>query len=229
MKSQIYFLILGAMALMVSCELDNYNEPDAILSGNVSYNGQAIPVARNQVRFQLWQSGYGNPAPINVAVAQDGSYSSRLFSGNYKLIFLPSEGPFVAPADTLYFNVNGNMDMDVDVTPYYTIQNAQFSHSGGVVSANCGLNQIITGANSRTVERVTLVINRTQFVDANSGGEGSLAQVDADISDLNNISASVEIPDDPTKPDQDYIFARIGVKIQGVEDMIYTQVEKVNL
>lgn len=38
---------------------------------------------------------------------------------------------------------------------------------------------------------------------------------------------SVEIPNDPKKPDQNYIFARIGVKMVDVEDMIYTQVEKI--
>jgi hypothetical protein len=73
-----------------------------------------------------------------------------------------------------------------------------------------------------------LVINSTLFVAANSGSEGSLAQVDAaDISNLSNLSMSVEIPSDPKKPDQNYIFARIGVKIAGIEDMIYTQVQKI--
>lgn len=228
MKAKFYVLLFGGLLLITSCELDNYNEPDAILTGNILYDGEAIPVARNQVRFELWQSGYGSPAPIDVAIAQDGSYSSRIFSGDYKLAFLPGEGPFRAPTDTIYFSVSGDKEMNLTVTPYYTIQNAQFSHAAGSIDASCSVNQIISGADSRAVERVTLVINRTLFVDANSGAEGSIAQVDAeDISDLNNISMSVEIPSDPTKPDQNYIFARIGVKIEGVEDMIYTQVEKI--
>ena len=109
------------------------------------------------------------------------------------------------------------------------IRGAQFSQSSGTVSGTCGVDQIITGANGRAVERVTLVINRTQFVDTNSGGEGSIAQVDADLSDLSNLSMSVDIPEDAKKPDQDYIFARIGVKVEGIEDMIYTPVEKLNL
>ncbi|MDO1512177.1 DUF3823 domain-containing protein [Maribacter confluentis] len=226
MKSKIYFLLLGTFLLVTSCELDNFDEPDAILTGNIVFNGEPIPVARNQVRFELWQSGYGTPAPIDVAVAQDGSFSSRLFSGNYKLAFLASEGPFIAPTDTIFFNLNGNTTRDFEVNPYFMIRNPQFSHASNIVSASCSLEQIVTGADARNVERVTLVINRTQFVDANSGGEGSIAQVDGDISDLNNISMSVEIPTDETKPDQNYIFARIGVKLQGVEDMIYTQVEK---
>ena len=88
MKVKFYILALLVLAVSASCELDNFNEPDADFTGNIVYEGQAIPVARNQVRFELWQSGYGSPAPIDVAIAQDGSFSSRLFSGDYKLIFL---------------------------------------------------------------------------------------------------------------------------------------------
>lgn len=214
--------------MITSCELDNFDEPDAILTGNITYNGQVIPVARNQVRFELWQSGYGSPAPIDVAIAQDGSYSSRLFSGEYKLIFPANEGPFKASSDTLYFGVSGDNTMDIQVTPYNVVQNAQFSYAAGTVNATCGIEQIITGADAKAVERVTLVVNRTLFVDANSGEEGAIAQADVeDITNLNNLSMSVAIPDDPKKPDQNYIFARIGVKMVDVEDMIYTQVEKI--
>lgn len=228
MKSKFYVLLLSGLLLTSACELDNYDEPDAILTGNIVYNGEVIPVARNQVRFELWQPGYELSAPIDVAIAQDGSYSSRLFSGQYKLAFVQGEGPFKASTDTINIDLNGNTTLEVEVTPYHMIRNAQFNHSAGTISATCAVEQILTGVDARDVERVTLIINRTIFVDANSGGEGSVAQSDAaDISDLANLSFAVEIPNDPLKPDQNYMFARIGVKTVGVEDMIYTQVEKI--
>ena len=227
MKTKFYIFICSAILLVTSCSLDNFDEPDAMFSGNIVYNGEAIPVARNQVRFQLWQPGYALTAPIDVAIAQDGSYSSRLFTGDYKLSFVPGQGPFRTPSDTLYFELSGERAMDIEVTPYHMIRNPQFSYAAGTVNASCSVEQIITGADARAVERVTLVINRTLFVDVNSGDEGSLAQVDAaDLSDLDNLNMSVEIPSDPKKPDQNYIFARIGVKMVGIEDMIYTQVQK---
>lgn len=229
MKAKLYIIVFGALLLTTACELDNYSEPDAILTGTIVYNGEPIRVARNQVRFELWQSGYEAPRALDVAIAQDGTYSSRLFTGDYKLIFPSNEGPFKASSDTLYFGVSGNQDMDVQVTPYNMVRNAQFSQSAGTVSATCSVEQIITGADAKVVERVTLVINRTLFVDANSGEEGSIAQVDADITDLNNLSMSVAIPENAKKPDQNYIFARIGVKMAGIEDMIYSQVEKITL
>lgn len=228
MKAKFYIFIFSALLLVTSCSLDNFDEPNAMFSGNIVYNGEAIPVARNQVRFQLWQPGYALTAPIDVTIAQDGSYSSRLFTGDYKLSFVPGQGPFRTPADTLFFELSGNKAMDIEVTPYHMIRNSQFSYAAGSVNASCAVEQIITGTDAKAVERVTLIINRTLFVDANSGGEGSIAQVDAaDLSNLGNINMSVEIPSDPKKPDQSYIFARIGVKVAGIEDMIYTQVQKI--
>tara|TARA_R110002050_G_scaffold171113_2_gene303111 strand:- start:16691 stop:17344 length:654 start_codon:yes stop_codon:yes gene_type:complete len=217
---------------MTSCsELDNFSEPNASFKGNIVYNGESIGVARNQVRFQLWQPGYELTAPIDVAIAQDGSFSSRLFTGQYKLSFVPGQGPFkTVSTDTIYFELTGDKVMDLDLTPYYMISNAQFTHSAGTINASCALNKIISGVDEKTIESVTLVINRTLFVDANSGAEGAIASADAvDLSNLSSLNMSVVIPSDPTKPDQDYMFARIGVKMTGVEDMIYTQVEKITL
>lgn len=230
MKTQLYLFLFSGLLFATSCELDDFSEPDVFFTGHIVYQGEPIPVARNQVWFELWQPGFGLSAPIDVAIAQDGSYSSRLFSGDYQLVFVPGQGPFQTPDDTIRLNLNGSETMELEVTPYYLIRTPQFSHAAGAISATCTVDQIISGADAKDVERVTLIINRTQFVDANSGGEGSLAQADAaDITDLSRISMSVDIPDDPLKADQDYYFARIGVKIAGVEDMIYTQVTKVSL
>jgi hypothetical protein len=48
-----------------------------------------------------------------------------------------------------------------------------------------------------------------------------------DISNMNNISLSVPVPDFVV--DQDYLFARVGVKIQNVEDLLFSTVQKINL
>jgi hypothetical protein len=238
MKYKFYILVCSALFLMTSCssEFDNFNEPNAYLSGSVVYNGEPIGLARNQVRFELWQPGYLNPGAIDVAMAQDGSYSSRLFSGKYKMTFVPGQGPFkVVATDTINFVLNGNQTMDFEVTPYYMIRNAQFTNSGSMINAAFSLEKIITGADGKTIENAQLFVNRTQFVDGNSGNEGRAWQATAaDISDLSNIDVSVDVsatdntPNKP-EPDQNYLFARIGVQIAGVEDMIYSQVEKINL
>lgn len=212
-----------------SCEIDNYEEPDAMFTGAITYEGDTIRVASNDVRFQLWQSGFGNEGPMDVHVAQNGSFSALLFKGDYRLDFLDGQGPFKAQTvneqqgDTIYLNITGDTNMNLEVTPYYMVRNPQFSVSGNTVNASIDLQQVITGEDAKDIEHVTLYLNTTQFVSAN--GDTNIARSDADLSDLDNLSMAIEIPGEVT---QDYIFARVGVKIAGVEDMIFSPVTKLS-
>lgn len=213
-----------------SCEIDNYDEPEAMFTGQITYQGEPIRVETDEVRFQLWQSGFGKEGPLDVHVAQDGSFSALFFSGDYRLDFIDGQGPFRAnivneqQGDTIYVSLNGDTTMDLEVTPYYMIRNAEFTNSGSTVQASANLEQIITGEDGRTVERVTLYLNDSQFVSENS--DENIARTDADLTDPTSIDVSLDIPADYNN---DYIFARIGVKIAGVEDMLYSRVEKFDL
>ena len=230
MKNIYYVLMLLAVFALGSCEMDNYDEPESFFTGRITYNGNPIGVDQRQVRFQLWEPGFGVLTPINVPVDQDGSFSARLFDGDYKLKFIDGQGPFRTivqneqQLDTLFVNLRGDMSLDVEVMPYYIFNNIQISNSGTTVSASCGLEQIITGENAKNVERVTLYINKTLFV--GDGPAYSIARADADISDLNNISTSLEIPE--LSPSQNYVYARIGVKMVDVEYLLFSPVEKIS-
>ena len=118
--------------------------------------------------------------------------------------------------------------MDIEVTPYYMVRSPQFTVSGRKVSGSVKLEKIITdAANGKAVERVSLYVNKSQFVDAgNSINKADLAG--SAINDLNNVSlTTADIG--AMVPAQNYVYARIGLKIAGVEDMIYTPVQKVTL
>ena len=72
-------------------------------------------------------------------------------------------------------------------------------------------------------------INKTQFV-SNQTNE-KLAQADivgTTITNFSNLNMSVTIPTLPT-PNEKYVFARIGVRIVGVEDWIYSPIRKITL
>jgi hypothetical protein len=227
MKAIYSILFLGLILGLTSCEIDNYDKPDAFLTGQITYQDDPIMVGYNEVRFQLWQSGFGNEGPIDVHVDQDGTFSSRMFSGNYRLKLLDGQGPFRANfvneqlGDTILVDLNGDTNINIEVTPYYMVRNSQFSISGNTVEASASLEQIITDDDAKNIEHVTLYLNSTMFVSSNN--DENVARGDADISELSNLSMSVDIPEDIT---QGYIFARIGVRISGVEDMIFSPVEK---
>ncbi|TLV00860.1 DUF3823 domain-containing protein [Dyadobacter luticola] len=225
-------LFLGLATVFSSCEKDNYTAPKSELSGQIVYKGEPIGVEYNQVRLQLWQPGFGKLAPIDAPVDQDGSYSAVLSNGNYKMVFPKGRGPFktlekdAAAKDTLFVKLEGSQQLDVEVMPYYMIRTPQFSGAENKVSVTLKLEKIITDASAKDIERVSLYINKTQFVSrATNVGVTDLAR--ADIKDLNTISVSTTVP--ALVPAQKYVFATVGVKIKDVEDMIFSPVKKVDL
>ncbi len=222
--------ILAMAAVFSACEKDNYPAPNINLTGNIVYKGAPIGVEFDQVRLQLWQPGFGKLAAIDAPIAQDGSYSALLFSGNYKVVIPGNEGPWrtivndAAKKDTIFVNLNGNQKLDIEVLPYFMIRTAQLSGGEKKVNATVALDKIITDANAKNLERVSLYISRTQFVSrSNNVGVTNLAA--ASITDLSNIKLSVNVP--TINPTQDYVFARVGVKVVGVEDMLFSEVQKI--
>lgn len=235
MKNIIFNRFYGFGALLlsvlaVSCAKDNYPEPGTMLSGKIVYQGEAVPVEYNQVRLQLWEPGWGKLAAIDVPIAPDGSYSALLFNGNYKLVIPSGQGPFmtnVADAvkmDTIFVQLKGNTNLDIEVKPYYLIRNAKFIKHENSIQADFKLDKIITDASAKNVERVTFYINKTAIVSGSDNIQNITVQGE-DIENLNQISMALSIPS--VSPVQNFVFARIGVKIAGVEDLVFSQVEKV--
>ncbi|MCU7549591.1 DUF3823 domain-containing protein [Chitinophagaceae bacterium LB-8] len=234
MKFRSYYIILCAfICLLASCSKDTYDPPGATFNGRIVYNGEAINVAYDQVRFQLWQSGFGKLTPIDVTIKQDGSFSSMLFNGTYKISFPGGQGPYMTKQngtakDTVALEINGNKSMDIEVLPYYMIRNPQFSISSGKVTGSFKLDKIITDANAKNIDKVVLYLNTTSFVsDAGSANVAKKELSGASITDMNNIILDVNVP--TLTRTQDYIFARVGVKISGVEDMLYSPVKELKL
>jgi hypothetical protein len=235
MKKIIYLALCVAV---LSCKKDNYDSPSVTLQGRITYQGEAINVSSKDVTFELWEPGWGKNGAITVNINEDGSYSTLLFNGNYKLIIPPSQGPFRSVlnnetnSDTVRLQLNGNRTMDIEVMPYYMVRTPQFLLTGTAVGATCKLEKIITDANAKDIENVFLYLNQTAFVDGtNYIARSSIAG--SDIADPDHISLNVEVPASTSANgstgDQNYIYARIGVKISGVEDLLFSPVEKINL
>ncbi len=230
MKKEFNYILAVLLMVLASCAKDNYEAPSSTFQGRITYQGEPINVEEGQVRFQLWESGWGKLTAIDVAVKQDGGFSAVLFDADYKLVFPSGQGPFMtasvgASKDTTNLTLRGNQTMDIEVIPYYLVRDARFSYSSGNITAHCRIDKIITDANAKAIERVTLYINKTQFV---SGGT-QIANADLAISpstDWANVNMSVAVP--AMVPAQNYVFARIGVKIAGVEDLVFSPVMKVD-
>jgi hypothetical protein len=230
-----YILFSWAIISVVSCKKDNYNEPATFLTGSLMYKGDSVQVERNQVPYQIYQYGFGKVGQIgsNTTFAQDGSFSQVLFDGDYKLIIPNGQGPFLwkqtlsgAP-DSLAIGLKGHQTVNLEVTPYYMLRNVQIAASSGKVTATFKAEKIITDPTmAKDIERVSLYINKTRFV---SGGD-NIAVTDlagSVIADPDNITVTVTVP--TIVPAQKYVFARVGIKIANVEDMIFSPLKEIPL
>lgn len=230
---KIKFNYIGLLLMVViaaSCKKDNFEAPSLTLSGKINYQGEAIQVEYDRVPFELYQYGFGKTGAIRSSFTQEGTYSSVLFSGQYKLIIPNGQGPFkwnenvAGTRDSVTIDLSSDKTLDLEVTPYYMIRTPQMNAASGTVTATFKAEKIITDASGKDIEEVALYINKTQFVSgANNNAQATMAG--SAITNPDNISLNVTIP--AMVPAQNYVFARIGLKIAGVEDRIFSPVQKI--
>ncbi|OZI07761.1 hypothetical protein BWI93_12980 [Siphonobacter sp. BAB-5385] len=228
MKKYLLFLLLGGS--LTACKFDNYDPPSAVLKGRIVYKGEPIGVEYNNVTFELWEPGWGKKGPINVTVDQNGSYASTLFDGNYKLVIPSYQGPFKSirnaetQSDTIPVQVRGSQTLDLEVLPYYMIRNATFTGGESKVSTQFSIEKIITDASAKAIEEVALYISKTDFVDVRTNIASQVIK-GADLKTMSGIQMQVTVP--KLTPTQNFVFARVKLKVSGVEDPIFSPIQKV--
>lgn len=233
MKIKFHYILLFVLGTAImSCELDNYEPPTSLLSGRIVYQGTPLNFEYNRVSYELYQDGFGKTGPLSSTFTSEGEFSQLLFDGTYKMVVPNGQGPFVwenvgdTGSDTLLINVNGSTEMDIEVLPYWMIRNTQLSGSGNEVTGTFDLEQIITDANARAIESVTLYVSKTLF--ANSQSNVAISTVEGSaITNLSDISLSATVPD--LVPTQSYVFASVGVKLAGIDDLIFSPTQKIDL
>jgi Protein of unknown function (DUF3823) N-terminal domain/Domain of unknown function (DUF3823_C) len=225
MKFKILTLITAAASIfLTSCsEYDNFDAPELTLSGKVVYQGKAVSVRNNGPQLELWQDGYPLKSPIYVYMNQDGSFSSKLFAGQYKLV-RRADAPWLQQAtDTIRVNLSENTNIDVPVTPYFTITNETFQKSGNTINASFIVNKVVTTAN---VELVRLYLGKSVLTDQVQRE----VRVDGSVPSLvfgAQTTLSADIPDNLKS--LDFIYARLGVKTTIAGEYVYSPVQKIAL
>ncbi|GLB53883.1 hypothetical protein NBRC110019_29240 [Neptunitalea chrysea] len=221
-----YVYIMALMMLtqvFVGCELDNYDEPDAMLSGSVVYEGETLGIRGQGATFALYQDGYELHTSIPVYIAQDGTYSANLFKGEYKLVRIDG-APWVSQSsDTLVINVNGSTEYDVAVTPYFTISDESFNVQSGTVNTSFKIKQVVS---TSSLSEVNIYLRSKILLDDNYYDYKISVDVsDITLGDLKDVE--VTIPDDLL--DNEYLYIRVGAKSSSSSEFIYTQSQKIIL
>lgn len=214
MKFKHIFIQIISIGLLLSCGKDNYDAPEATITGRVVHEGKPIGVrgTNNSVRLQLWQNGFALKTPIDVYVTQDGSYSAKLFEGDYQLITVSGNGPWIHNTDTLQVQVRGNTNLDITVRPYYTVENVQYQLNGTKLQATFQLNKLDA---TRNLDNVNLLVNDTKFVDLGNFEKSSII----DGNQSGSIAIELDIANELNT--KSALFARIAVKMNGITEAVY--------
>ena len=173
--SSLFLMVILSALAMTSCMKDNYDAPTSIIKGRVIYQGEALQLRGNEaVKLQLYQRGYQKHDPVDVFVNQDGEFSVCIFDGQYQLITKAGHGPWNNEGrDTIEINLSGAVTQDVQVTPYYLVEDAKITLNGNKVDASCRVNKIA----GHGIDRMILLLSTTQYM---SDAEHNVLRYDDD-------------------------------------------------
>jgi len=219
MKTLYSIPVVILAILMFSCGLDNYDEPTSRLTGKIAYNGEAIGVRHASVIFDLYQDDYELSNTIEVFVDQDGTFSSMLFNGDYRMVARDNNGPWLNDSPPVEFSVKGNTQIEFKVTPYYTLSNVSIVRTGNNVTGNCTINKV---DGSKDMEEITLYVGKTRFVDDRDYNK--IASVNqTPVSGANNLTVDIS----EVEAKHPVLYARIGVKINGVDQRVFSEIVQI--
>lgn len=218
-KYRYIFLIMMAAFVLTSCGLDNYDAPQSRLHGRITYNGETLGLrgTGEAVRLQLYQDGYELRDNIQVFVGQDGTFEAMLFDGEYKLVTRNQNGPWVNTRDTIVVNLKGSAEVEVKVTPFFTISNETITLNGSVLNASFNVNKIVSTAN---IDYVTLLVSKTSFVDDAT----NIARKDFKDQQAGALNLSMDMSGNANFAAAKALFARVGVRTVGADQAIYSDI-----
>lgn len=223
MRQYKYVLFAFLIVFVAACKKDNLEAPTSTLTGTVTYQGQPIGVRSTGVQFEIWQSGYQLFTKIPLNIKQDGTFSAELFDGDYKLVRTTGAGPWTDKTDTINVKLNGTATVDVPVEPFFVIKNAAFEKIGSTIKATFTIDKIVA---SRTLELARLYIGPNLILDQNNNAANVQVLASA-ITIGSPVSVTVNIP--ASIANDNFIFARVGVKTTGVSELLYTMSQKLQL
>lgn len=219
MKTLYYIATLILAGLMFSCGLDNYDEPGALLTGKITYNGEAIGVRHASVIFDLYQDDYELNNTIEVFINQDGTFSSMLFNGPYRMVARDNNGPWLNDSQPVEFTVKGNTEIEFNVIPYYTLSDIDITKTGNNVTGSCIINK---ADGSKELEEMTLYVGKTRFVDDRDYNKvASINQTP--VVGVNSLTVDISA----VEAANPVLYARFGVKINGVDQRIFSEIVQI--
>ena len=241
MKKILFLSLMLFAFIFASCEYDNYDAPSLTVSGNLTYNGKNVLFDGNSARtlLKVLQTGYGKvDAGTGIQVADDGSFTQLLFSGEYWLTPYNNQYPFEFTQfknlgsglgyDSIHIDLKDNLKMDIEVIPYYEISDYtatlegtnmlmkfKYAKVAGTVSAAPAIKNVRCYVSTSKIVNSSTTCAVTKAVNASGNGELSISMPVATYHNgyVNNF--------------RDYAFCRIAIELNNIPNyFLFSEVKK---
>ena len=153
MKNTFYALLLLSF---VSCSIDNYDMPNATLSGRVIDNVTNDMVQNGGVNsgtiIQIFEGN--SKQPILSTSYPDGQFTNAtLFDGEYRVWAV---GPFRMVEDTIDVAVSGETNLEIRVLPNLRLSATLVSFTGGTATVNVTYEKVHA---AESLDRIGVVVS----------------------------------------------------------------------
>lgn len=138
---KILLLISCCLFALTSCDVDNYDGPDASIHGSIldEQTGELVGTdLNNGSAIKVREHGFTNPTDQTWAIMNTGEYRNELvFAATYDVRF--ENGNFY-PFEIKDFEVKGgDNSYDFKVIPYIRIKNTGITRNGDIITATFSL------------------------------------------------------------------------------------------
>ena len=160
MNNVRYIMLVAVLALFASCELDNYDGPNAELYGTFIDQETNEPLAQDIVNgtvIEIIEHGWvvdQTNVTQTLVVKGDGTYwNSQIFAGKYLVRAVRGNFHEIPPIDTV--DIIGNTELNFMVTPYLRIKESSVVREGTTVTATFKIEQ----TSAQNVARIGLYVH----------------------------------------------------------------------
>lgn len=208
----ILFVIYMAMfgTIICSCELDNYDAPNAKFYGQIVDSETNEPIPQDLIQggvVEYVELGYDNPQIQNVIFKTDGSFRNNLmFSGKY--VIQPVRGNVKSvPKDTV--EISGDFEYIFKTKPYIKINdvNVVLSADKSKIIATFKLKTFVTDP----VASIIMVADKNPSVGIGIRTQTTQVNINAAVDP--NQTFTIEMPIGTLKKGNEYYF-RVGALIK---------------
>lgn len=218
-----YLFITFLVFILTNCKLDNFDAPTSQLKGRFVYNGEALQMRGtggdgdqiiNAVQID---ERFENVGTIPIFVNSNGEFNNLMYDGHYKLVVRQDKGPWIPIKDSIDVYIDGNTNLDIEVTPYFMLKNSEITLDNNVVNVKTDVEQIVEYA---TISELKVYLSSTQFVD----DRVRIGEYTCPNSKVGSNEFNFDFSNDDKIKNSKFLFARVAVKANGANEYIFSNV-----